>query len=318
MFNPSANVDTDVTCGFRPRATSLILSGRYGGINKLPEQFAVVGSGEGVDVVLKHTFLELQLAGDADGIDSHSCCGSESDNASDSTMAASRGEDDVWSAGATDDECELEKPSSPPGTFHVCEVPNLVAVSMMTSPRIGPSFLVCSEGWKGSEIEKMKYTCSVWGSRRKSKKENGYTTIVIKNLPEKCTNKTIITLLDQFGFAGKYDFLYAPTDFRNYSAFGYAFVNMVSHEMGQVVIDVLDGFLMSGRKDSLSVDWSMPHQGHAVHVKRYQNSPVMHPSVPNQYKPMIFRNGVQQIFPAPTKRIKEPRLRRGTVPGIVN
>jgi RNA recognition motif-containing protein len=155
----------------------------------------------------------------------------------------------------------------------------------------------------------------VWGSKGKVKKGNSYTTIVIKNLPEKCTNALVLELLNKSGFEAQYDFVYVPTDFRNYSAFGYAFVNLVSHQMAELVIEQLDGVVAWNQTAPLDVDWSMPHQGYAVHVRRYQNSPVMHTAVPQEYKPMIFRHGVQQKFPEPTKKIKEPRLRRGVVAG---
>lgn len=111
------------------------------------------------------------------------------------------------------------------------------------------------------------------------------------------------------------DQVYVPTDFRNFSAFGYAFVNFVSHQVADLALETLDGTEFWNQATPLDADWSMPHQGYAVHVKRYQNSPVMHRGVPEEYKPMIFANGMRQKFPEPTKKIKEPRLRRGAVPG---
>ena len=43
-----------------------------------------------------------------------------------------------------------------------------------------------------------------------------------------------------------------------------------------------------------------------AHVERYRNSPVMHRSVPDEYKPVIFKNGVRKNFPRPTKKVKAP------------
>merc|ERR1719408_628689 len=57
------------------------------------------------------------------------------------------------------------------------------------------------------------------------------------------------------------------------------------------------------------VSWAHPHQGLSEHVERYRNSPVMHPTMPEEYKPMMFQNGIQQPFPQPTKAIKAPKLR---------
>lgn len=310
----------------RPRAYSMRMPGRFGGLTEVDSE--VLGCLDGVNVVMRHTFLELQLKGDdLESCEIKSCC--SSDHASESTAAFSKNDDfDSWSADATDEEYEEEKPRSlPPGNFgppkttYALSSPKMLPVPMMMMPTnarqelsVGSQFV-----WKPNvETEKTRFVGSVWGSKKKNKKEQTYTTIVIKNLPEKCTNGMIVELLDASGFAGQYDFLYAPTDFRNYSAFGYAFVNMISHEVGEAAIQLIDGITAWNGNVPLAVDWSQPHQGYGVHVRRYQNSPVMHPQVPEEYKPMIFRGGVQQKFPAPTKRIKEPRLRRGAVTGLTN
>ncbi|CAE7939289.1 unnamed protein product, partial [Symbiodinium sp. KB8] len=58
--------------------------------------------------------------------------------------------------------------------------------------------------------------------------------------------------------------------------------------------------------DVCEVGWSGPHQGFKAHVERYRNSPVMHRSVPDAYKPIIFQDGVRQNFPRPTRKIKAP------------
>jgi RNA recognition motif-containing protein len=149
---------------------------------------------------------------------------------------------------------------------------------------------------------------SVWGKTKR--KAPALTTVVLKNLPESCTNGLVLELLAEVGLEGQVDFVYVPTDFRNFAAFGYAFLNFVSHEDAVLAMARLSG-RSAGADASLEVSWSAEHQGFAVHVRRYRNSPVMHPSVPELYKPVIFKDGVQLPFPEPTKRIKEPRLRRG-------
>jgi RNA recognition motif-containing protein len=179
----------------------------------------------------------------------------------------------------TDDELELEvKPCGPPGSFLPARV---------EAPK--------------------KYSPSIWGKQKR--KAPGHTSVVLKNLPDNCTNAMVLELLAQAGLTGQCDFLYVPTDFRNFSAFGYAFVNFVCHEQAQLAITRLSALEFDGT--ALEATWCADHQGYAVHVRRYRNSPVMHASVPEAYKPMIFKNGVQQSFPAATKKIKEPRLRRG-------
>jgi hypothetical protein len=139
------------------------------------------------------------------------------------------------------------------------------------------------------------------------------TTLMIQNVPAQCTNTMMVEMLDSAGLFGKYDFVYAPTDFRTYTAFGYAFVNFTTNKNAVQAMDVLGGLICptwSEQKVAFEVNWCEAHQGLKVHVNKYQNSPVMHPSVLEEYKPLIFKNGLRQPFPPPTKAIKEPRLRR--------
>lgn len=148
--------------------------------------------------------------------------------------------------------------------------------------------------------------------KSKSNKDNR-TTLMIQNVPSKCTNNMMVEMLDTAGFSGKYDFVYAPTDFRTYTAFGYAFVNFTTNKIAVQALEVLAGLICPTwreQKVAFDVNWCEAHQGLKVHVNKYQNSPVMHPSVLEEYKPLIFKNGLRQPFPAPTKAIKEPRLRR--------
>lgn len=51
------------------------------------------------------------------------------------------------------------------------------------------------------------------------------TTIMIKNIPNKYTQKMLLERLDQ-KHAGRYDFFYLPIDLKNNCNVGYAFINM--------------------------------------------------------------------------------------------
>mmetsp|Transcript_41204 Transcript_41204/g.123149 ORF Transcript_41204/g.123149 Transcript_41204/m.123149 type:complete len:97 (-) Transcript_41204:455-745(-) len=54
------------------------------------------------------------------------------------------------------------------------------------------------------------------------------------------------------------------------------------------------------------VSWSVLHQGLKAHIKRYRNSPLMHESVPDEYKPVLLSGGVRVSFPPPTKELAAP------------
>jgi len=139
--------------------------------------------------------------------------------------------------------------------------------------------------------------------------ESQRTTVMLRNLPNNYTRAILLRLLDSEGFAGKYDFVYLPIDFRTHAALGYAFVNLVSPEQAACLHWHFDGFSkwMFPSSKRCSVSWSNPHQGLDSHIARYRNSPLMHEVVPDEYRPVLYREGQRIPFPPPTKKIKFPR-----------
>lgn len=141
------------------------------------------------------------------------------------------------------------------------------------------------------------------------------TTLMFRNLPNNYNRSTLLNMLDSEGLKGTYNLVYLPTDFRNFAGFGYAFVNFASHAEAKQAKLTFQGFSrwrVPSRK-TCDVVWSGPVQGLQAHTERYRNSPVMHDSVPDEYKPAVFVEGVRVPFPAPTKRIRPPRVRRNSV-----
>lgn len=138
------------------------------------------------------------------------------------------------------------------------------------------------------------------------------TTCILRNLPETYTTASFVAHLDAEGFSGLYDFAYLPRSFETGSCFGYGFVNFACREAAERFLQCFEGFdkwFVPYQKTAV-VSWSEPYQGLDEHIARYRDSPMMHHSVPDDYKPMLFRDGVRVPFPPPTRRIKAPRVRR--------
>merc|ERR1712048_872435 len=138
------------------------------------------------------------------------------------------------------------------------------------------------------------------------------TTLILRNLPEGFSRDMIADLLNSQGFERKFDFIYTPVKFSVMATIGYAFVNFVSAEAAQECLSRLDGFTdwATPCENSLTVAWSEKDQGLAIIIERHRNSPVMHASVREEFKPAIYIKGVKSAFPEPTKKVKAPRIQR--------
>lgn len=147
--------------------------------------------------------------------------------------------------------------------------------------------------------------------------ETQWTTVIIRNIPNNYTREMLLSLLDTDGFAQRYDFVYIPIDFSTQAGLGYAFVNLVSASDALTFWAHFEGFRNWAvpSEKVCTLQWSSPVQGLAAHLERYRNSPVMHETVPDQWKPVLYYRGDRMIFPAPTKSIKAPKIRSQKAPG---
>lgn len=115
----------------------------------------------------------------------------------------------------------------------------------------------------------------------------------------------LLELLDSEGFVGMYNFVYLPVDFQRWVGLGYAFINLVTHEVAdraRAHFDGFDAWVVESNQVSLAC-FGDTLQGLTELVERYRNSPVMHELIPGNVKPVIFQNGQRLTFPAPTKRV---------------
>mmetsp|Transcript_100101 Transcript_100101/g.250927 ORF Transcript_100101/g.250927 Transcript_100101/m.250927 type:complete len:372 (-) Transcript_100101:261-1376(-) len=192
-------------------------------------------------------------------------------------------------------------PSSPSGSAPL--VSKVAVGGTMAQPSVGQAVV------SHSPAAQLKHLGAARGKAPSDKTSSSRTTIMLRNLPNNYTRAMLLDLIDWAGFAGKYDFLYLPIDFRTHAALGYTFINLVSPEEAERLRKFFDGFSKWALPSSkvCSATWSHPHQGYEAHVQRYRNSPLMHEAVPDAYRPILFTDGVRVPFPPPTKKIKPPR-----------
>jgi len=141
------------------------------------------------------------------------------------------------------------------------------------------------------------------------------TTVMMRNLPTALSRAKLIDLLEEKGFEGQFDLLYLPMDFKTKCNFGFAFVNLTTHENALRFSNVFHNFASwssSRCRKVCAVCWGEV-QGLHANVVSYQNSAVMRKQdVPDDYKPAMFQNGLQIPFPRTTSESKPKRSRTRT------
>jgi len=103
------------------------------------------------------------------------------------------------------------------------------------------------------------------------------TTMMIRNIPGRYTQNDLMTDLKDLGFAGTYDFLYAPMDKGTTSSVGYAFVNFVDPSWAVKCKESFDNYRFSicGRSSSKLGSVSVAHlQGLEKNLQHYEKTAV--------------------------------------------
>lgn len=188
-------------------------------------------------------------------------------------------------------------PVGPPGVWAAGAFPRLKAS-------------LCSSG-----RESISSQCSTAADSGESSGEDEHkpeTTVLARNIPGSYSRNRLTQLLDEHGFSCLYDLVYLPIDFASGTAIGYAFINFVTEADAKRFRKRFDGFSDWGdcAEQVCDTRGSASRQGLAANIARYRNSPVMHKSVDDEFRPAIFENGKRVPFPPPTQSVKAPSLRK--------
>lgn len=124
------------------------------------------------------------------------------------------------------------------------------------------------------------------------------TTLMLRNLPNKITQKRLLERMENYRMA--INFLYLPTDFENKCNLGYAFMNFRDGLAAARFAVEFDGTRLVGFRKSNKVLAVQPArvQGLAANVRRFRNSSVMG-VLTEEEKPLLLQYGEVLPFPEP-------------------
>jgi hypothetical protein len=176
--------------------------------------------------------------------------------------------------------------------------PHMLAMHSAPSTEIGSASSHCSD----SEVE--------------MEDGQGRTSVILKNIPDGCDRAILLKTLMAEKFLNSVNFLYLPMAFdrKETASFRYAFISFTTPECAKRFHNHFSGFTnwdqaLPNVGSGCITEWCAL-QGCASHIARYRNSPMMHPSVEDHFKPILLRQGQRLPFPPPTVEIKPPRQRR--------
>lgn len=118
------------------------------------------------------------------------------------------------------------------------------------------------------------------------------TTLMIRNIPNRYTQRELIMELEDMGFGSTFDFLYIPLDKGTMSNVGYAFVNFVDHVWAEKCMIAFQNYRfkrhrkISGKIAAVSVAHI---QGLEANLSHYENAAVNTAKL-KQRRPVIMAN----------------------------
>lgn len=114
------------------------------------------------------------------------------------------------------------------------------------------------------------------------------TTGMLRNIPNKYMQETLLEEVDEAGFVGQYDFFYLPMDVRNNANVGYAFINFLQPDDFERFQQTFEGyqFKRAGSRKVATVSPAIV-QGLKANLQNLQKKRVAQ----GTYRPLVLRRG---------------------------
>jgi RNA recognition motif-containing protein len=132
--------------------------------------------------------------------------------------------------------------------------------------------------------------------------EQDDTTIIVRKVPGEVSRAMFLDMLDAACYERQYTFVYLPMNFQKGVGLGYAIVNFATPTAAATAALRLSSVEFGGTRLQASI--SEEKQSLSDLIRRYRDSAVMHPSVPDACKPVLYSDGLMVPFPEPTKSLE--------------
>jgi len=124
-------------------------------------------------------------------------------------------------------------------------------------------------------------------------------TVMLRNLPNKVTQQTLLWELEDSGFTQAYDFVYLPIDPDTNANKGYAFINFIDASYAAMFRSRFDGQrFANSNSDKVMSTWPAALQGFEANYAHYSNARVKHREA--HARPLFLRdpqNGSMCVTP---------------------
>jgi len=122
------------------------------------------------------------------------------------------------------------------------------------------------------------------------------TTVMLRNIPNKFTQASLLEEIDAEGFSERYDFFYLPMDVRNKTNVGYAFVNFVDPSDMVRFSKHFEGYQFKKHTSQKIATVSPAHvQGLERNIQQLSRKAVTQ-FCDSQYRPIVLREGRRVDF----------------------
>mmetsp|Transcript_90812 Transcript_90812/g.261654 ORF Transcript_90812/g.261654 Transcript_90812/m.261654 type:complete len:387 (+) Transcript_90812:65-1225(+) len=122
------------------------------------------------------------------------------------------------------------------------------------------------------------------------------TTMMLRNIPNKYLQATMLQEIDDVGFAGTYDFFYLPMDVQNRSNVGYAFINFTHPAAARRFYAVFSEHRFRKYPSRKVSNVSAAHvQGLDANLRHFANRAVTH-AKNGQYRPLVLQGNMRVDF----------------------